>query len=766
MAFDFPPAQDGLRATNPESGVTYVYRDKYQSWIIEGVDNKQVRIHTLCCTPCDANQGDLWFDPCTNCLHVFHDGDWLPVIDCTTQGECVPYKGEKQHFHQLPAVGNELGDLWVVLDESALYIWTSNGWLPADRFDDTELRQLIEDEAQARIEGDEALNQKIDQHKIDSDEEDQRLWDALAAEEEARRSGDQAITDLLEQCCTKAQEGLEDVNDRLQEEINDREDGDKALQLQIDSLSDGLGETSDRLDQEIIDRENGDKVLTDALDQEIIDREAGDKALWELLDAKEAKWQGEVPTVDDLPVTRYVWRPLTAFQGETVYSITWGPQVYIAGTSGGHAWSSEDGVFWERRNVGVAFNGNVTATFYANGAWLIGGDKGLLSRSTDGVVWSNTFSTTTSNIQDFAYGNGTYVYVTDGGVVATSPEGRDWTKQDHTIAWGEHGIDSILAVTYSKALARFVACTQRGAILISDTGMGWSLVDPGVRRSGKLLTIESVEFGGKPILVAGGDFPERLVYSEDSLNWVTAPKNFFADGYPTEIVDCQTHVIASLSNGKVAFAFDQQVQSWTVEPTGASDRLLTIARGPHSSFITNPEGNYVTGGTSGQAFVRLPGEGLEPGDTWVVLDEMCLYTWSSNGWVKSCGTGDGGSGGGAINAITRLVSNDGSIKLNPATGIGPVVDISVVDARDAGIDTRAVDLIPPGKRSSELFPLTDEETLALSDLMPSLGTMSTQEDYNAWILKALGMLAAKASIMSIDGGDALFTPPENISPVV
>ena len=94
MAFDFPPAQDGLRVTNPESGVTYVYRDKYQSWIIEAVDNKQVRIHTVCCTPCDARQGDIWFDPCTNCAHVFHDGEWLPIVDCTTWKEYVPYKGE------------------------------------------------------------------------------------------------------------------------------------------------------------------------------------------------------------------------------------------------------------------------------------------------------------------------------------------------------------------------------------------------------------------------------------------------------------------------------------------------------------------------------------------------------------------------------------------------------------------------------------------------------------------------------------------------
>ena len=111
MAFDFPPAEDGKRVTNPESGVTYVYRAKYGSWIIEAVDNQQVRIHILCCNPCDAVEGDIWFDPCTNCLHIWHDDEWLPVKDCVTDLACVDYKGEVDSVEQLPGKGNELGDL-------------------------------------------------------------------------------------------------------------------------------------------------------------------------------------------------------------------------------------------------------------------------------------------------------------------------------------------------------------------------------------------------------------------------------------------------------------------------------------------------------------------------------------------------------------------------------------------------------------------------------------------------------------------------------
>ena len=673
MAFDFPPAQDGLRVTNPESGVTYVYRDKYQSWIIEAVDNKQVRIHTVCCTPCDARQGDIWFDPCTNCAHVFHDGEWLPIVDCTTQGESVPYKGEKQHFHQLPDKGNELGDLWVVLDEFALYLWTTNGWLPADRYDDKELRQLIQNEEDQRKESDRAIRQDLIDEKNKRKEEDQKLWDALKDEEEARKSGDQAITDLLEDCCTKAQDGLADLTDKIEEEANAREDGDKTLQAQLDQLSSGLGETNDNLDEEIQNRIDGDEALQAELDQEKIDREAADDQLLTLVREKECKWMGEVQSTGDLPTTRYEWQPLTDFRCETVYSLTWGPDRYIAGTSNGHAWSSEDGQYWERRNVGIAFNGNVLATFYANGVWLIGGENGLVSRSVDGQVWSNFYSTTTSAIQDFAYGGGRYVYVTDGGVVAISDNGTTWTKQDHTVRWGVHGVDSILSVTYSEGLSKFVAVTARGMVLISDTGVGWDLRDPGLNGEA-LYTVEAVEWGGRSLLVAGGDFTKKLIYSDDSENWVQAPKNYFGDGIPTDLTVTPDALLVALSNGKTGFATDDRVESWTIESAGAKERLLAIAHAPQNSNITYTEGNWVTGGNFGQAFVRLPGNGLEPGDTWVVRDEMALFTWSTLGWVNAAGGGGGGTSG-----VQQLIAGDG-IALTPSSGKG----IVQIDVRSSG----------------------------------------------------------------------------------
>ena len=709
MAFDFPPAQDGLRVTNPESGVTYVYRAKYQSWIIEAVDNKQVRIHTVCCTPCDAVQGDIWFDPCTNCLHVFHDGAWEPVIDCSGQADCVNYKGEKQHVGQLPDKGNENGDLWVVLDEFALYMWTSNGWLPADRYDDTELRKLIKEEEAARIAGDDELNKLIVKNRIDSEDEDQRLWEALESERDERVSADQAITDLLTNCCEKAQDGLEDLTNKIEEETAAREDADAVLQGQVDNITSDLGDTSDRLDQEIVDRIAADDQLRDDLSDEADQREAADDQLLVLVREKESKWMGEVQAVGDLPTTRFEWQPLTDFQCQTIYSITWGPDLYIAGSSDGHAWSSDDGVFWERRNVGIPFNGNVLATFYADGVWLIGGENGLVSRSVDGKSWSNNYSTCLSNIQDFAYGGGTYVFVTDGGVIATSADGFSWTKQDKQIRWGTHGIDSILSVTYSEKLSRFVACTQRGMILISDTGLSWELVDPNLRDSGKLLTIASVEWAGQPLLVAGGDFPNRLLYSEDSINWVTAPKNYFGDGFPTDLTCTDDHLLVALSNGKVAFATDDQAQSWTVELTGAKERLLAVAHAPTNPNITYPDGNWVVGGNFGQAFVRQPGNGLEPGDTWVVRDEMALYTWSTQGWV----TAQGGGGGGSTAGVSQLVSGTG-IVLTPSSGKGVVqVDVDPSVAYD---DAALRQLIADEEQAR-----TDGDQ-ALQDQIDALGT--------------------------------------------
>ena len=139
---------------------------------------------------------------------------------------------------------------------------------------------------------------------------------------------------------------------------------------------------------------------------------------------------------------------------------------------------------------------------------------------------------------------------------------------------------------------------------------------------------------------AKGDFAKRLLYSEDAINWVTAPQNYFGDAFPTDLKDTGTVLLAALSDGRAGFASDDRVSSWTFESTGAGERLLAIEHAPQNSNIALSEGNWVVAGNFGQAFVRLPGNGLESGDTWAVRDEMALYTWSSLGWIT------GGSGGG------------------------------------------------------------------------------------------------------------------------
>ena len=675
MAFDFPPAKDGLRVTNPESGVTYVYRDKYQSWIIEGVDNKQVKIHRACNVPCYADPGDLWFDPCTNCLWVFHDNEWMPVADCANEGG-GQFKGEVERAWRLPDADNEVGDMWIVLKEKALYTWSSEGWIPADRYDDEELRGLIKEEKAERIAADVGLTQIITANNIKSEAEDQKLWDAIGEETADRIAGDEALWDKIEECCTNATEGLEGIEDRLDQEIKDREDGDKASQQQIDALDQEIAHTNEQLDTEINDRIAADDELRDAISDEAAQREAEDKILRSLIAAAEPKWMGEVPTATDLPDTRYIWRPSTEIGNETIYSISWGNDCFIAGSSNGGLWQSDDGCYWQRRNPGVSFHGRFTATLVTPGLFLAGGENGMLSSSADGQNWTALNSTTNSSIQALAFDGNAYVYVTDGGVIGTSTDGVSWTKQDHTITWGEHGLDSITDVHYCEQLSRFVAVTARGMVLLSDTGLSWNLVDPGLK-GGKLLTVCSYTYTDsgdeKFLLVAGGDFPERLLYSEDSLNWHAAPANPFGAAVVTDLEDCGHYLAAALSDGHTAYAVDAN-WSWTVEATGASERILATCYAPKNQHVPYAAGIHIQGGTDGQLMARLPGDGLEPGDTWGVLDEMALYTWSSHGWIT------GGSGGGGLpgvsGGISRLLAGTG-IVLNPTNGVGAAVEIAV-----------------------------------------------------------------------------------------
>ena len=642
MAFDFPPARDGLRVTNPDTGVTYVYREKYQSWIIEGVDNKQTRVHTECCTPCGAQQGDIWYNPCTNCANVYHDYNWLPIVDCTSWNEFLAYKGEKPTFSQLPGKGNDPGDLWVVLDEAALYVWTSNGWLRASSFDDNELRQLIEDEKTARLAGDVGVTQLLTQNKIELQREDKKLWEAIETEEKRRVGTDAVLEAALNECCTRGQEGLEALEVEIQGEAKERKNADDVQQNLIEGLTGTVYKVEDRLEKETAERIKESEALSEEIKDGAQYLAAYDQKLLTLVREKESKYMGEVESRDELPAIRYDWKPLTHFDRETIYSISWGPDCFIAGSSGGHAWSSEDGLRWERRHVGSAFNGNVVATFSAAGVWLIGGDGGFLGRSINGKDWDYSNSTTSSSIQDFAYGKGRFVYVTDGGVVGLSEDnGFTWTKQDRTVNWGEHKTDSILTVTYSEHLSSFVAGTRRGMILISDTGMNWKLIDPNLNNTGQILTIACADWTTQPMLVAGGDFPEKMIYSYDGDNWIKAPKDYFRGAFPTDIKDCGDQLIASLSSGVIAFATDKRIRTWILESTGASERLLSVAFAPKNSNVAWKGGISVAGGNLGQALARQPGNGLEPGDTWIVFKpQQCLYTWSTQGWIIAESTPD------------------------------------------------------------------------------------------------------------------------------
>ena len=94
--------------------------------------------------------------------------------------------------------------------------------------------------------------------------------------------------------------------------------------------------------------------------------------------------------------------------------------------------TSTDGIIWTTRTSGFG----TTAIFgvtYGNGLFVAVGDVGKLTASTDGITWTartSGFGTTT--IFGVTYGNGLYVAVGNSGVLTTSDLGYNAATQFST----------------------------------------------------------------------------------------------------------------------------------------------------------------------------------------------------------------------------------------------------------------------------------------------------------------------------------------------
>ena len=133
----------------------------------------------------------------------------------------------------------------------------------------------------------------------------ERLEDALEQEKYWRIEGDEHLQEQIDNLepydDTQIKQDLSDLDDKIEKEIGDRGDADKLLQDQIDALDSGKADLS-ALNDEIKAREDGDKALSDRIDNlkvdDLVDTDADSPNADEFLIYDGTKWVAEEFHID------------------------------------------------------------------------------------------------------------------------------------------------------------------------------------------------------------------------------------------------------------------------------------------------------------------------------------------------------------------------------------------------------------------------------------------------------------------------------------
>ena len=84
-----------------------------------------------------------------------------------------------------------------------------------------------------------------------------------------------------------------------------------------------------------------------------------------------------------------------------------------------------DGITWTSRSTGGLRTCNSMA--FENGVFVVVGDDGYISTSTNGTIWGTAFMTGTSKWKSVTYSDGKFVVVGEDGYISSSNDGMSWS---------------------------------------------------------------------------------------------------------------------------------------------------------------------------------------------------------------------------------------------------------------------------------------------------------------------------------------------------
>lgn len=277
------------------------------------------------------------------------------------------------------------------------------------------------------------------------------------------------------------------------------------------------------------------------------------------------------------PAPDWEWRmPLP--QGNSLSAARFLNRRFLLGGSRGTIVTSEDGVTWEVVRLGIS--NTVIAFAQGNGVYTALSGFGGVWTSTNGLEWVQRSTQTGPDgryLGAIAFGAGRFVAVGLGGLVAVSTDGITWSIPATGI------LDPLAAVTYGAG--KFVALGSGGRIYASTDGTTWNLAAV-LPQSVAYLT-----FGGDKFVAAGGT---ALFVSSDGANWT---ERFTATTYSIRSLQyTEAGFLAALATTGGRYLISVNGEIW-------AEKALGSTAGAPPNSLTFGGGRYVMVGVGSDTLV-------------------------------------------------------------------------------------------------------------------------------------------------------------------
>lgn len=301
------------------------------------------------------------------------------------------------------------------------------------------------------------------------------------------------------------------------------------------------------------------------------------------------------------------WTVRKTTTSATLNVLAYGNGNFVA--AGNAVLSSTDGTTWNSRtadNQSSTSNGNRSFLF-ANSLYLLCGNNGLLSTSTDGVLWTARNSTTSSTLSSLGYG-GNYVVGGAGGFIASSTDGVTWTSRTSNTT------SNVFAQAFGNST--YVYGTASGGAGTSTDGTTWT-----ARATGSSSTINSITYGTVFSYVQNGG---GLFTSTDGITFTSRTSGTSSNIY--SVLFANNLYVYGGAGGVLATSTDSI--TWTARTSGVTTSILSLTYG--SNYVLSTANGLISSSTDAITWTSLESlQGSSVGINTLGYNNNVYYAFTS-----------------------------------------------------------------------------------------------------------------------------------------